>query len=381
MWRIINGERWSYVFFFAAGGERGVYICYGVVTTEGKEVYVYMFRKTVLLAHLSEKTPLLTSFSATTTTTTLLHVVRLLYTQRRAIMTTSTPTIQHLQIPVVDSSGGGGGGSTQKPSTVSAYLHLPASAPTAHAPSSSSSQSTNSGAAAILLSGAGGGVLGPSGMYVSLAARLASAGGITTVRQDFRRPARTRSCVADVRACMAYLSARHGIRRVVLIGWSFGGAPVFTVAGGGSNSRPDDDGAVVVVVGCATIASQTAETDGIRRLSPATPVLLLHGTADTTLPPDCSTRLYHAYGDDKDGSRELRLFEGDDHALSRNADEAETLLADFVRRCLLLDDEDDAGRDDDGTARLVVAAPRGSRVLMLPANAAAGAGWVPLGVS
>ena len=62
---------------------------------------------------------------------------------------------------------------------------------------------------------------------------------------------------------MDYLEQHHGVKRFVLVGRSFGGAPVFTV--GGADRR---------VVGCATVASQTAETDGIRNLAP-TPVLLL----------------------------------------------------------------------------------------------------------
>jgi len=38
--------------------------------------------------------------------------------------------------------------------------------------------------------------------------------------------------------------------------------------------------------------------------------------------------LFEAYG--KEGRRELRLFEGDDHALTRNSEEAERCIAGFV---------------------------------------------------
>jgi dienelactone hydrolase len=125
--------------------------------------------------------------------------------------------------------------------------------------------------------------------------------------------------VRDVLAAMSELSTSHQITKFVLVGWSFGGAPVFTV--GGQDSR---------VVGCATIASQTAETDGIRKLAPR-PVLLLHGTGDRTLSPQCSERLFEIYGGM--GDRAIKLFEGDDHALTKNSLEAEQLLGGFILKC------------------------------------------------
>ncbi|RYP75359.1 hypothetical protein DL771_002455 [Monosporascus sp. 5C6A] len=193
--------------------------------------------------------------------------------------------------------------------------------------------------AAIFLSGAGGGVVGPSSMYLSLGDKLAAlASGIPALRLDFRFPARNRYCVEDVRAAMAYLSDMYGLDRFVLVGWSFGGAPVFTV--GGADER---------VVGCATVASQTAETEGIRRLAPR-PVLLLHGTGDRTLSASCSERLYALYGNR--GSRQLRLFDGDNHALSRNAQTAEGVLLDFIAKCAALR-VDDAEKSAVAGQRLV----------------------------
>lgn len=174
--------------------------------------------------------------------------------------------------------------------------------------------------AAILLSGAGGGVVGPSSIYLSLAAKLAILGvGIAALRLDYRYPAYNKYCVADVKAAISYLQNTYGVYQFVLVGWSFGGAPVFTV--GGSDDR---------IIGCATVASQTAETDGIRMIAP-TPILLLHGTADNTLSPSCSRRLYETYGDR--GNRHIYLFEGDNHALSRNAKVAESMLLDFIVGC------------------------------------------------
>ena len=174
--------------------------------------------------------------------------------------------------------------------------------------------------AAILLSGAGGGVVGPSGIYLPIADKLALLNkGIPVMRLDYRVPAQNRYCVTDVKAAMDYLQNEYSVSRFVLTGWSFGGAPVFTV--GGKDAR---------VVGCATVASQTAETDGINGLSPR-PLLLLHGTGDRTLSPSCSERLFRMYG--TKGNRELKLFEGDDHALTQNSLKAEEMLCNFIMKC------------------------------------------------
>ncbi|KAL8908266.1 MAG: hypothetical protein Q9171_005520, partial [Xanthocarpia ochracea] len=118
-----------------------------------------------------------------------------------------------LTIKVSDSRGG----------AVPGILHLPA-----NHPSTSSSKT-----AAILLSGAGGGLVGPSSIYLSLGTKLPRLhpNGIPVLRLDYRYPARNKYCVADVLAAMSHLEREYAIAKFVLIGWSFGGAPVFTVAG------------------------------------------------------------------------------------------------------------------------------------------------------
>jgi hypothetical protein len=92
------------------------------------------------------------------------------------------------------------------------------------------------------------------------------------------------------------------------------------------------------VVGCATVASQTAETEGIQLLSPR-PLLLLHGTGDRTLAPSRSEKLYSMYG--SNGDRGLKLFDRDDHALTRYSLEAEQLIGGFILRCAGLDSRAD----------------------------------------
>ncbi|KAL2127029.1 hypothetical protein VTI74DRAFT_11447 [Chaetomium olivicolor] len=228
--------------------------------------------------------------------------------------------IEPLSIDVDDSRGG----------FVPGFLHLPPDFITAPAQSETAKPQMalpphHHRTAAILLSGAGGGVTGPSSIYLSLACKLATLGsGIPTLRLDYRYPAHTQPCVNDAKAGMKYLRDMYGLDRFVLVGWSFGGAVVFTVAGEHDEERKE-------VVGCATIASQTAGTEGITKLAKRhVPVLLMHGSGDNTLGVGCSQRLWHMYGE---GDRMLQVFEGDNHSLSQNAEQAEEMLCEFVAKC------------------------------------------------
>ncbi|KAL4789503.1 Alpha/Beta hydrolase protein [Aspergillus venezuelensis] len=181
-------------------------------------------------------------------------------------------------------------------------------------------------AAVILISGAGGGVSGPSGIYPSLADKLALLISIPVVRLDYRVAARTEYCVPDVVATMNYLEQNYQSKQFVVVGWSFGGSPCFTVAA----QEPER------VCGIATVASQTAHTSGVSKLSPR-PLLLLHGGGDTCLSQRCSETLYRNYGDK--GNREIKIFPGDNHGLSRNAPEVEGLLLVFAAKTLGLEAE------------------------------------------
>ncbi|KAH3328609.1 hypothetical protein KXW13_000582 [Aspergillus fumigatus] len=192
------------------------------------------------------------------------------------------------------------------------------------------------GSAVVLVSGAGGGVSGPGSIYPSIADKLALLLGIPSIRLDYRRPARTEYCSADIVASFTYLREHFNSTTFVLIGWSFGGSPCFTVA------AQDDR-----VRGVATVASQTANTVGIKRLSPR-PVLLLHGTDDKVLSPACSETLYREYGNT--GPREIRLLPGDDHGLTRHSTEVEKMIFEFAAKTLgfekLLDQSSDQAGED-----------------------------------
>lgn len=119
-------------------------------------------------------------------------------------------TVERLSIPV-------------RREFVPGFLHLPAGY--------SRDSLGRVAAAVILCSGAGGGVAGPSGLYVSMGDKLASLRhGVPVLRVNYRYAAQTKPCSEDVIAAMNYLEKTYSITRFVLVGWSFGGAPVFTVA-------------------------------------------------------------------------------------------------------------------------------------------------------
>ena len=87
------------------------------------------------------------------------------------------------------------------------------------------------------------------------------------------------------------------------------------------------------VVGCATVASQTAGTEGISKLAKrGVPCLFLHGTGDKILPSRCAQLLYDWYG--KKGWRKILLFKGDDHSLSHSKDTARKELVKFIIECV-----------------------------------------------
>lgn len=177
-----------------------------------------------------------------------------------------------------------------------------------------------SNTAAILLSGAGDDIVGPFSTYLSLAEKIASLKQpVPALYLDYRYPARRRCRVRDLLAAVDELESGYGIRNFGLVDWWFGGTPVFCM--GGSDKR---------VVGCATIASQTAETEGVRNLAPK-PLLLLHGTGDRTLIMGCTDSLYEHYGED--GDRYLHLFPGDDHAITRDSIKAAQLVGGYVLKC------------------------------------------------
>ncbi len=155
--------------------------------------------------------------------------------------------------------------------------------------------------AVVMVGGAGGGIHGPSGIYEELATLLQTEGA-AALRLEYRAPNYLDECVYDVLAAIAALGDR-GVDRVVLVGWSFGGAVVIS-AGAESDT----------VIGVATVASQTYGAGAVRELSPKKSLLLVHGTADQVLPDRLSRDLYARAGEPK----ELVVYPGDGHGIERH---------------------------------------------------------------
>lgn len=160
--------------------------------------------------------------------------------------------------------------------------------------------------------------------------RLADA-GVPTLRLDYRQPAKTDPCVRDILAAMAELNKRYGASRFGLVGWSFGSAPVFTLATRLCHS-PNQSQLQIGAV--AVVAPQTADAFGIRDCPPM-PVLLVHGSNDRCLSPMCSLSLKKAYDaaarTEKDRDQcEVLLLDGDDHCLSKHYEMAETRILNFL---------------------------------------------------
>ena len=166
--------------------------------------------------------------------------------------------------------------------------------------------------AVIWVGGTDGGVLGPAdAIYPTLAEDLVPL-GIASLRVAFRvlgSPGNLAEAVHDVRAGIAFLRER-GVRRVGLVGHSFGGAVVIEAA-----ARSREVAAVV------TLSTQTLGAERVGEVSPC-PLLLVHGQEDQRLPPACSQYLY---GQARQ-PRELVLLPGARHSLRQRRDELRALL-------------------------------------------------------
>jgi dienelactone hydrolase len=130
---------------------------------------------------------------------------------------------------------------------------------------------------------------------------------------NYRQPNEFDECVLDTLAALTFLKGM-GHDRAALIGHSFGGAVVINA---GTLSP--------LVATVVAVSSQLAGAHVVGELAPK-PLLLIHGTADTILPDDCSRMLYEQAGEPK----MLKLFDGADHRLSGRTDELFTLVRGWI---------------------------------------------------
>ncbi len=143
--------------------------------------------------------------------------------------------------------------------------------------------------------------------------------GMTALRIRFRHSTILEEAVLDVLAGMAFLES-EGVRRLALVGHSFGGAVVIQAAAA--------SGTVVATV--ITLATQSYGADAVERLSPGCSILLLHGEDDDILPPICSESIH----DLAPKPRELRLYRGAGHGLDEVADEVYCVVRAWIQEHL-----------------------------------------------
>jgi alpha/beta superfamily hydrolase len=170
----------------------------------------------------------------------------------------------------------------------------------------------NPSRAILCVCGAIGGFDGPAMLYPQLGLTMPHH-GFAVARMNYRQPNEFDECVLDTLAALTFLKGL-GHDRAALIGHSFGGAVVINA---GTLSP--------LVTTVVAVSSQLAGAHVVGELAPK-PLLLIHGTADTILPDDCSRMLYERAGEPK----MLKLIDGADHRLSSRGDELFTLVQGWI---------------------------------------------------
>ena len=177
-------------------------------------------------------------------------------------------------------------------------------------------KSSKTSKAVIWVYGARGGFVGPgNGLYTELAEEMKSQ--FTSLRLDYRFPNDIPECVMDTLAGVSFLKAADH-SEIVLVGHSFGGAVVISAA-------PLSDEVKAV----AALSSQTYGASNAGAVSPR-PMLLVHGSDDTRLPPRCSEQIYQW----ADEPKELHIMQGAGHRLDECKDELRILLRDWISEIL-----------------------------------------------
>jgi fermentation-respiration switch protein FrsA (DUF1100 family) len=127
--------------------------------------------------------------------------------------------------------------------------------------------------------GAGGGFGGPAGgLYTRLGEALTE-DGIGSLELSYRHPGDLVPCALDTLMGIEFLKS-VGRDRVILVGHSFGGGVVISVA-----TASED------VIGVAALSTQTFGTEQADEISPR-PLLLIHGEEDEILPDSCARSVF-----------------------------------------------------------------------------------------
>jgi alpha-beta hydrolase superfamily lysophospholipase len=168
---------------------------------------------------------------------------------------------------------------------------------------------------AIWVGGVGGGWDTPAqGLYPQLCKELQKE-AIASLRVRYRYPTDLKESVLDVLAGLTYLQD-EGIKSIALIGHSLGGAVVIRAATQSQAVRT-----------AVTLASQAyGATHPAPELATRCSLLLLHGTADPVLSPDCSQHIYDLALEPK----RLIIYPDAGHNLDEVATEVHQVVRDWV---------------------------------------------------
>lgn len=174
---------------------------------------------------------------------------------------------------------------------------------------------------AVCVGGAMGGLLGPDGGLFHQLGRALVPRGIGVIRVSYRRPNDLGLCVHDTLATME-LAARHGAKRFVTLGHSFGGAVAVQAA-----AHLDRES----VPGVVTLATQSAGCEPIESMADRD-LLYFHGTRDQILPHHASEMVRMLAG-----AGELVLLDGADHLLKPAGGAILDRLVDHLPKVLATD--------------------------------------------
>ncbi|HJP41706.1 MAG TPA: alpha/beta hydrolase [Dehalococcoidia bacterium] len=166
--------------------------------------------------------------------------------------------------------------------------------------------------AAVFVGGAMGGIDGPAnGLYSRLPAALAE-NGVSSLRIEYRQPNEFDECVLDVLGGCSFLKG-VGATDVVLVGHSFGGAVVIKACELSPMARA-----------VASLSPQLFGTRTVENLE--SPLLLVHGAADSVLASDASENIYSRANDPK----HFVHIADTGHSLGGASDQLEALLSEWI---------------------------------------------------
>lgn len=171
---------------------------------------------------------------------------------------------------------------------------------------------------AIYVGGVGGDFDTPArGLYPALCTSLIPS-RVCGLRVRLRDSRNMDESVSDVLAALRFLH-EMGVQDTAVVGHSFGAAVVARAAAS-SNRHSSFVRAVIL------LATQAHGVEALADLAPRSGVLIIHGTADTVLPPSCAQYAHQIAHEPK----KLTLYHGAGHALDEVANEVNQEVCEWI---------------------------------------------------